>query len=178
MIIPSVHVQAYSDDSQDEDEPMDVEFSSQYPLKINWTKALREDPRNTRPPLFSSNYASALPIPPPGFLRDDLSDQMDPIVKEEQGSSKENKPQKLIDFNRWQATLTHNPTYKLVRKASKVLTTNDWNTSIQELVLFRAFERIDELKNANQWSFRQPKRQVIPQAKDHWAYLLDEAVCS
>jgi hypothetical protein len=178
MIIPSVHVQAYSDDSQDEDEQMDVEFSSKYPLKINWTKASRENPRNSRTPLFSSNYASALPLPPPGFLRDDLSRQTDPTVKKEPGSNKENKSQNPIDFNRWQATLTHNPTYKLVRKASKVLTTQDWNTSIQELVLFRAFERIDELRNANQWSFRQPKRHVIQQAKDHWAYLLDEAVCS
>ena len=180
IIIPSLHVQSYLDDSQDEDDQMDVEFSSKYPLKINWTKASREDPRQSRPPLFASNYASALPLPPNDFVSDDLGRQRGPpapIAKKEHESNKENKPQSSIDFTRWQATLTHNPTYKLVRKASKCLTTKDWNTAIQELVLFRAFERIDELRNANMWSFRQPKRQVIPQAKDHWAYLLDEAVC-
>ncbi|KIM30469.1 hypothetical protein M408DRAFT_328053 [Serendipita vermifera MAFF 305830] len=177
-IIPSVNVQLYSDEEQDEDEKMDVEFNSKYPLKINWTKAGREDPRNARPPLFTSNYSSVLPTPPAQQLRDDFNRPAEygtTIVKKEKGSDKENQAKQPIDYTRWQATLTHNPTYKLVRKASKCLTTKDWNTSIQELVLFRAFERIDELRSANSWSFRQPKRQVIQQPKDHWAYLLDEA---
>lgn len=178
-IFPAIQVHPYEDEEQDEDEKMDVEFNSKYPLKINWTKAAREDPRNARPPLFVSNYASVMPAPPAQTLREDFNRAAEygtSIVKKERGSDKENQVRQPIDFTRWQATLTHNPTYKLVRKASKCLTTKDWNTSIQELVLFRAFERVEELRNANMWSFRQPKRQVILQPKDHWAYLLDEAV--
>ena len=40
------------------------------------------------------------------------------------------------------------------------------------------FERIEMLKDAGRWSFRQPKKQrgVGGLAKTHWDYLLDEMV--
>lgn len=168
--VPAVKVEEYLDNDEDKDEDqMDVdpnqEFNSKFRLKVNLNKFLREENKKPRASLFESNYAAALPTPPAHLLTDDLNRQL-------QMDDQENQ----MDFGRWQATLTHNPTYKLVRKASKCLTSGEWNTSIQELILFRAFERIDELRNANLWSFRQPKRQIVPPVKDHWSYLLDEAV--
>ena len=47
-----------------------------------------------------------------------------------------------------------------------------------ELRLIRTFERIEMLKDAGRWSFRQIKKQrgVGGLAKTHWDYLLDEMV--
>ena len=48
-----------------------------------------------------------------------------------------------------------------------------------ELRLIRTFERIDVLKDAGRWSFRQPKKQrgVGGLMKSHWDHLIDEMVC-
>lgn len=47
-----------------------------------------------------------------------------------------------------------------------------------ELRLARTIDRIETLKDAGKWSFRQPKKQrsvdTIP--KTHWDYLMDEMV--
>lgn len=162
----------------DEEEEMEIDeqrpFDSQYRLKLDWANVPRNEIRASQTPLFSSLYAASLPIPSKEILtpnmKRDMQSQKVVVKKEEKSASN------TIDFNRWQAVLAHNPTYKLVRKASKCLTTNDWNTAIQELTLFHVFEKIDELRANNQWSFRQTQRQVLPTVKDHWAYLLDEAV--
>ena len=47
-----------------------------------------------------------------------------------------------------------------------------------ELKLVRVFDRIELLKDAGRWSFRQPKKQrgVGGLNKTHWDYLLDEMV--
>ncbi len=47
-----------------------------------------------------------------------------------------------------------------------------------ELRLIRAVDRIESLKDAGRWSFRQPKKQrgVGGLVKTHWDYLLDEVV--
>lgn len=47
-----------------------------------------------------------------------------------------------------------------------------------ELRLVRVFERIERLKEANAWSFRQPRKQrgVGGLTKTHWDYLMDEMV--
>lgn len=173
---PSVKVEEYADNEEDKDEDqMDLdpnqEFNSKYRLKVNLNKFSREESKKPRASLFESNFATSLPTPPAHLLTKDLDRQ---LQAEAQGMP-DNYSQQM-DFGRWQATLTYNPTYKLVRKASKCLTSGEWNTSIQELILVRAFERIDELRGANMWSFRQPNRQIVPPIKDHWSYLLDEAV--
>jgi hypothetical protein len=174
--IPSVKVEEYADNEEDKDEDqMDVdphqEFNSKYRLKVNLNRFLREESKKARASLFESNFATSLPTPPVHVLTKDLDRQLQAAAQ----SLPDNHSQQM-DFGRWQATLTYNPTYKLVRKASKCLTSSEWNTSIQELILVRAFERIDELRGANMWSFRQPNRQIVLPIKDHWSYLLDEAV--
>jgi hypothetical protein len=47
-----------------------------------------------------------------------------------------------------------------------------------ELRLIRVFERIELLKDAGRWGYRQPKKQrgIGGLAKSHWDYLLDEMV--
>ena len=47
-----------------------------------------------------------------------------------------------------------------------------------ELRLARTIDRIETLKDAGKWSFRQPKRQrnVDHISKTHWDYLMDEMV--
>lgn len=51
---------------------------------------------------------------------------------------------------------------------------------LQELRLIRTFDRIEMLKNAGKWSFRQVKKQrgVGGSTKTHWDYLMDEMVSS
>lgn len=50
---------------------------------------------------------------------------------------------------------------------------------MEELRLTRAVDRIESLKDAGRWSFRQPKKQrgVGGLVKSHLDYLLDEMVC-
>jgi hypothetical protein len=63
-------------------------------------------------------------------------------------------------------------------RPGKVIFTADWNVAVQELQGLRALERIEQLKAQNAWSFRQIRKQKMPQvAKTHWDYLLDEMVC-
>ena len=47
-----------------------------------------------------------------------------------------------------------------------------------ELRLIRVLDRIEQLKEAGKWSYRQPKKQrgVGNMSKTHWDYLLDEMV--
>ncbi|KAG8833797.1 chromatin modification- protein VID21 [Serendipita sp. 400] len=184
LVIPSVKIEVPEDeDEKAEEEDMDVEEmqdgNAKYRLKLNLTKLSRQHVKPERPAMFASKYASSLPVPPPHLLTKDInrsnSVSARPSSLEKDVKSELSQAFQPMSFSWWHATITHNPTYKLVRKASKCLTTAEWNTAIQELILYQAFERIDQLKNANQWSFVQPKRQVIAQAKDHWAYLLDEA---
>ncbi len=49
---------------------------------------------------------------------------------------------------------------------------------LQELRLVRTFERIESLKAASGWSFRQIKKQrgVGGLTETHWDYLMDEMV--
>jgi chromatin modification-related protein VID21 len=103
------------------------------------------------------------------------------LKKVKKGDKKESKDPKgswtPMEFNRWQAILSHNPAHKMVRKSTKCLTSADWDVAIRELLVVKAFERVDEMKAKGEWSLRQPQRQKQPViAKDHWAYLLDEMV--
>ncbi|KAG8833311.1 chromatin modification- protein VID21 [Serendipita sp. 399] len=186
LSIPSVKIEAHEEEEEEdkiEEDEMDIEEmqdgNAPYRLKLNLTKLSRQHVKPERPAMFASKYASSLPVPPPHLLTKDINRSNDvssrPSNSEKPIKSDLSQGSQPMTFSWWHATITHNPTYKLVRKASKCLTTAEWNTAIQELILYQAFERIDQLKNANQWSFVQPKRQVIAQAKDHWAYLLDEA---
>ena len=48
-----------------------------------------------------------------------------------------------------------------------------------EIKLMRTLDRIESLKDASRWSFRQPKKQQRGSAmttKTHWDYLMDEMV--
>lgn len=49
---------------------------------------------------------------------------------------------------------------------------------MMEVKLIRAFDRIEQMKRMNKWSFRQPKKQRIAAGltKTHWDYLMDEMV--
>ncbi len=49
-----------------------------------------------------------------------------------------------------------------------------------ELKFLKAIDRVELMKDAGQWSFRQPKKQrgVGGLTKTHWDYLMDEMVGS
>lgn len=49
---------------------------------------------------------------------------------------------------------------------------------MSELRFIRTLERVESLKNAGKWSFRQPRKQrgIGGLNKTHWDYLLDEMV--
>jgi hypothetical protein len=55
---------------------------------------------------------------------------------------------------------------------------NNVQVAFTELRLIRVLERIEQLKEAGKWSYRQPKKQrgVGSVSKTHWDYLLDEMV--
>ena len=102
-----------------------------------------------------------------------------------------------LGISKWGVTIKANPLWKRVSRATKTMTTRDWNVSIPsyprsrstkrrqvaftELRLLRVLERIEQLKEAGKWSYRQPKKQrgIGNVSKTHWDYLLDEMVrCS
>ncbi|KAI0831506.1 hypothetical protein BC628DRAFT_1354063 [Trametes gibbosa] len=81
-----------------------------------------------------------------------------------------------MSLNKWAAVLRANPVHKKLSRASKCLSTRDWSVGMTEVRLIRTFERIELLKNAGSWSFRQIKKQrgVGGLMKTHWDYLMDE----
>ncbi|KAF5373029.1 hypothetical protein D9758_001649 [Tetrapyrgos nigripes] len=110
-----------------------------------------------------------------------LKQQKKKEKEREKGESKKDKDGSKDDWapwgaNRWIATIRTNPVHKKVSKATKCLTTRDWNVAMQELKLLRAMEQIERLKSHGRWSFRQPKKQrgVGGLQKTHWDYLMDE----
>ncbi|RKP25560.1 hypothetical protein SYNPS1DRAFT_22501 [Syncephalis pseudoplumigaleata] len=62
----------------------------------------------------------------------------------------------------WQIRAEHQPLYKQVQSAKKVVSSQEW-------------KRVEQLKEASMWSLRQPKRhKAPPRTKTHWDYVLDE----
>ncbi|KAH8106775.1 hypothetical protein BXZ70DRAFT_915067 [Cristinia sonorae] len=81
-----------------------------------------------------------------------------------------------MGINKWGATVRANPVYKKINRATKCLSTRDWNIAINEVKLLRTLERVEQLKELGHWSFRQPKKQrgVGGLMKTHRDYLMDE----
>jgi hypothetical protein len=59
-----------------------------------------------------------------------------------------------------------------------IIVLNGVQVAFNELRLVRVLERIEQLKDAGKWTYRQPKKQrgVGNVSKTHWDYLLDEMV--
>ncbi|KZS95209.1 hypothetical protein SISNIDRAFT_548582 [Sistotremastrum niveocremeum HHB9708] len=124
------------------------------------------------------------PSPPPPPLPYDVPEALPAFMNRKSNPSKANRKRKdpiprdtfvPMEAARWAAVIRANPVHTHVRKATKCLTTNEWNIAIRELRLLRAIEAIDRLKADGRWSFRQPKKQkgpILP--KTHQDYLLDE----
>ncbi|KAI9598483.1 HSA-domain-containing protein [Syncephalis fuscata] len=75
----------------------------------------------------------------------------------------------------WQIRAEHQPLYKQVQSAKKVVSSQEWKICRNEVRLLRAIQRVEQLKEASMWSFRQPKRhKAPPRTKTHWDYVLDE----
>ncbi|KAL1920114.1 uncharacterized protein VTP21DRAFT_1260 [Calcarisporiella thermophila] len=80
-----------------------------------------------------------------------------------------------VDLYEWLLRMQSKPLHKTLQSASKIVTTHDWTIARDELKSIRALQRIESLKNANMWSFRQLKRhKAPPRTKSSWDYLLDE----
>ncbi|KAI0673029.1 hypothetical protein C8Q78DRAFT_1077330 [Trametes maxima] len=81
-----------------------------------------------------------------------------------------------MSLTKWAAVLRANPVHKRLSRATKCLSTRDWSVGMTEVRLIRTFERIELLKDAGRWSFRQIKKQrgVGGLSKTHWDYLMDE----
>ncbi|KAI0054169.1 hypothetical protein FA95DRAFT_47592 [Auriscalpium vulgare] len=81
-----------------------------------------------------------------------------------------------MGLNKWGVTMRTNPLWKRVSRATKTLNTREWGVAFSELRFIRTLERIEKLKDAGKWSYRQPKKQrgVGGLTKTHWDYLLDE----
>ncbi|TFY67457.1 hypothetical protein EVJ58_g1621 [Rhodofomes roseus] len=81
-----------------------------------------------------------------------------------------------IGIHKWGALVRANPVWKKLAKATKCVSTHDWNVAYRELRLIRTLERVELLKEGSGWSYRQPKKQrtLGGTAKSHWDYLMDE----
>ncbi|CAG8636702.1 8548_t:CDS:10, partial [Ambispora gerdemannii] len=67
------------------------------------------------------------------------------------------------------------PIYKAFQIPNKVLTSEDWRVVRDEIKNVRVTERIEQLKAANQWSFKQVEQhKAPPRTMTHWDYLLAE----
>ncbi|KIY65382.1 hypothetical protein CYLTODRAFT_424385 [Cylindrobasidium torrendii FP15055 ss-10] len=130
-----------------------------------------------RRPDFNPNYT----LPPLKSLPAEFNRKKKKKIKDKEDErKKESKKDKDewtgLGLNRWGFTITANPVFKRVSKATKCLTTKDWTVAMTELRLARTIERIETLKDSGKWSFRQPKKQrnVEMISKTHWDYLMDE----
>ncbi|TFY66666.1 hypothetical protein EVG20_g4430 [Dentipellis fragilis] len=81
-----------------------------------------------------------------------------------------------MGINKWGAIMRANPLWRRMSRATKCLSTHEWSVAFEELRFIRTLERIETLKDAGRWSYRQPKKQrgVGGLKKTHWDYLLDE----
>ncbi|KAI0636780.1 hypothetical protein C8Q77DRAFT_1094591 [Trametes polyzona] len=124
------------------------------------------------------------PLPPLSLLPIEFSRRGKPSKRErkkekekekDKGEAKKEEWQPM-SLNKWAAVLRANPVHKKMSRATKCLSTRDWSVGMAELRLIRTFERIELLKDAGRWSFRQIKKQrgVGGLTKTHWDYLLDE----
>ncbi|KAH9857077.1 hypothetical protein C2E23DRAFT_900323 [Lenzites betulinus] len=126
------------------------------------------DPPYTLPPL------SLLPIE---FSRRGKSTKRERKKDKERDKGEAKKEEWApMSLNKWAAVLRANPVHKKLSRAAKCLSTRDWSVGMTEVRLIRTFERIELLKNAGSWSFRQIKKQrgVGGLMKTHWDYLMDE----
>ncbi|KAI0693277.1 hypothetical protein BC835DRAFT_1354362 [Cytidiella melzeri] len=151
------------------DYAFDVEMS---PPEAAEEQKLTVNPSHTM--LKVPNY----PVPPLKALPAEYNRKGKPKQSKKRDKDKGDGKQEWqpLGLAKWNAMLRANPVHKKVTKASKCLSTRDWNIALTELRLIRTFERIDALKDAGRWSFRQPKKQrgVGGLMKSHWDHLLDE----
>lgn len=62
-------------------------------------------------------------------------------------------------------------------KAAKIVLTKDWKMAQDEVRIVNVLNRVDELKEANLWTFKQLKKQVHPpRPKVQWDYMLEEVL--
>ncbi|CAG8449249.1 10369_t:CDS:10 [Ambispora leptoticha] len=67
------------------------------------------------------------------------------------------------------------PLYKSFQMPIKVLTSEDWRVARDEIKNVRVTEKIEQLKAANLWSFKQiEQHKAPPRTMTHWDYLLTE----
>ncbi|KAJ2983058.1 hypothetical protein NUW54_g10671 [Trametes sanguinea] len=122
------------------------------------------------------------PLPPLSLLPIEFSRRGKTSKRERKRDKERDKGEAKKDewapmsLAKWSAVLRANPVHQKLSRATKCLSTRDWSVGMQELRLIRTFERIEALKDAGQWSFRQIKKQrgVGGLTKTHWDYLLDE----
>ncbi|OJT07867.1 Chromatin modification-related protein EAF1 [Trametes pubescens] len=121
------------------------------------------------------------PIPPLSLMPSEFHRRGKTTSKRERKRDKERDGVSRSDWQplslvKWAAILQANPVHDKLQHATKCLSTRDWSVGLQELRLVRTFERIESLKAASGWSFRQIKKQrgVGGLTKTHWDYLMDE----
>ena len=132
----------------------------------------------------SSDYASALPPVPHDILRNRLNTSL-LLRSNTKKTAKSLAPASSSafvqpDLHKLHVRAQHMGAKHFLGPGKRVansLQTREWDVGIDEARSVRAFERIEQLKNDKQWSFRQPKKQrtgVVPKA--HWDHVLDEMV--
>ncbi|KAJ3551712.1 hypothetical protein NM688_g4547 [Phlebia brevispora] len=147
------------------EEPPDVPMEEEEKPAVVPTSVLWKSPTYPLPPL------SVLPAE---FHKKGKSKQSRRRDKDKsEGKNQEWTP---MGIAKWGAVIKANPVYKRMARASKCLSSRDWDIAMTELKLLRTLERMDHLAKNSAWSFRQPKkhRGVGGLTKTHWDYLLDE----
>ncbi|ORY82518.1 hypothetical protein BCR37DRAFT_315049 [Protomyces lactucae-debilis] len=79
-----------------------------------------------------------------------------------------------VDLTLWLRAASYQPMHDLMEGANKVVTTEAWLASIQEQKWIKTCKRIEQLKQQNKWSLRQPVKPVIARRKAHHDFMLDE----
>ncbi|KII89221.1 hypothetical protein PLICRDRAFT_29566 [Plicaturopsis crispa FD-325 SS-3] len=157
-------------------------------LPYNFPEAVEADTKPSRTPAspISQHFNPAYTIPPLKDLPAEYQRKGKPTKqqrkrekeREKNGSDKESRKDDFIPWgvNKWGAVLRANPVWKKLTRSTKCLNTREWGVAVSEVRLLRTLERIETLKDAGRWSFRQPKKQrgVGGLTKTHWDYLMDE----
>jgi hypothetical protein len=83
-------------------------------------------------------------------------------------------PPSAIDLTLWLRSAALQPMHDLMEGANKILTTDAWLASAQEQKWIKTCTRIEQLKQQNKWSLRQPVKATMARRKAHHDFMLDE----
>ncbi len=162
--------------------PLEGDYASElHPLppppprrpRTNRREAAEESSRHG--PHLTTSVAVQATIPPRSRDSRSSSPTKDGLIQVDGGMTGSGPAHARVDLYKLNVGFSVNPVSKMLHRSNKCVTSKEWQTAWEEIKFMRAMERVEQLKQEERWSFRQPKKfrgPIIP--KSHWDWMLDE----